>query len=164
MGGHISAAYTLSYPEQVKSLVLLNAAGLKVGKTPYMPNEKIISNEKEFDEGMKELFYTVPDIPTPFKLHFIEQSQRNFAWFNKIRSDIRTGKDHLLNDRVAQIKTPTFILWGSHDSIVSPKVGQLYHAKIASSQWLLFDKCGHLPHYERPQQTAEVILDFLHKQ
>ncbi len=162
MGGHIATAYTLAYPKQVKSLILLNASGLQVKKElPYQPQGKPVKTVEDFRKYTQELFYQVPSIPKPIEAYFVAQSAKNFSWFNNIRSHIREGDDYLLNQRIDQIKCPTLIIWGDHDTVVLPAVGELYHKNITGSEWILLKNCGHLPQYERPQQTAELIHKFL---
>ena len=164
MGGHITASYALLYPEDVLSVILLDASGMKINEDePYKDSKKPAGAPAEFDAYMDKLFVKKPPIPASFKRYFIKQAGINFAWQNRIRADIRNGPDIYLNDRVATIKAPTLILWGDKDQLIELAVGEAYHAAIAGSQFVVFKECGHSPQYERPQETAEAILAFLQK-
>ena len=162
MGGHISAAYTLLYPKEVKSLLLLNAAGVTVTDgLPYQPAPHPIKTQEDFDLYMEFLFVQRPFIPGSVQQLLIKNSQKNFEWLNHLRKEIREGKDIILNDRVPQIQQQTLILWGDGDKIVVPQVGDRYHELLPNSQLKVLKNCGHVPQYERPQETSEIILNFL---
>ncbi|BBM86989.1 lipase [Candidatus Uabimicrobium amorphum] len=162
MGGHISAAYTLQYPEQVKSLLLLNAAGVTViDGLPYQPAPKPVETMEELNEYMTYLFVERPFMPGSVQRLFIENSQKNFEWLNHMRKEIREGKDIILNERVPQIKQQTLILWGDSDRVVVPQVGERYHKLLPNSQLKVMKNCAHVPQYERPQETSEILLAFL---
>ncbi|NUM52415.1 MAG: alpha/beta hydrolase [Candidatus Hydrogenedentes bacterium] len=162
MGGHITASYALLYPEDVLSVILIDASGMKIKEgEPYKDAEKPAGTPAEFDAYMDQLFVKKPAIPDSFKRYFIKQAGKNFAWQNRIRADIRTGPDIYLNDRIANIKAPTLVLWGDKDQLIELGVGEAYHAAIAGSEFVVFKDCGHSPQYERPQETAEAILAFL---
>lgn len=162
MGGHITASYALLYPEDVLSVILIDASGYKLheGDT-YKDAEKPAGTPAEFDAYMDKLFVKKPPIPDSFKRYFIKQATKNFAWQNRIRADIRNGPDAYLNDRIGTIKAPTLILWGDKDQLIELAAGEAYHAAIPGSQLVVFKDCGHSPQYERPQETAEAILAFL---
>lgn len=163
MGGHIAAAYALRYPKQVKKLILLNAAGMKTKdmKVPYKPMTKPVANREDFLAYMKKLFYKIPHIPGPYEAYMIKKMGKSFKWLNRLRWDIRNGKDYLLNERAKDIKVPTLILWGDSDRIVPLSVGSAYRKALTTDTWVLMKRCGHIPQYERPQETAEIILNFL---
>ncbi len=162
MGGHISAAFTLRYPGWVKKLVVLSPAGLRVDNpTPYEPVTKPMETEEDFDRYMRQVFYKTPWIPSPFKKDFISKSRARFDWYNRIRKDIRAGDDYILNDRIAEIHSPTLIVWGKHDDIVHPVHAPVWRAKIKNSTLMELEDAGHSPQYEMPEKTANWVLEFL---
>lgn len=165
MGGHIAAAYTLLYPKQVKKLLLLAAAGLKADGAwfPYRSVEKPATTREAFYQEMKNLFYTVPYIPRPFEKYLMRKSQESWSWQNRLREDIRSGPDYLLNDRIRNVQIPALILWGDSDRVVALPVGQAYRKSLTYDTWVLMKNCGHIPQYERPRETAEILLQFLAK-
>jgi 3-oxoadipate enol-lactonase len=70
----------------------------------------------------------------------------------------------LASDRsqvVAQIRTPTLVLHGDLDPLIPPDNGRLLSGRIAGAQFVLFEGCGHMPHLEKPVETAQVIRTFL---
>jgi len=164
MGGHITAAYALLYPEDVESIILIDAAGITINDDiPYQDDDKPIATAADFDAYMDLLFVRKPPIPASFKRYFVQQAQSNFDWMNRIRADIRNSADAILNGRINAIKVPTLVLWGDKDKLIDIAVGEAYHKGIPGSTFVVFKECGHSPQYERPQETANAILEFLKK-
>lgn len=162
MGGHISAAYTLQYPREVKALILVAAAGLRVhDPVPYNNVLEKIQTAADFEKMLDKTFVKKPFIPAPFRAYLMEKSGLDFDWQNHIRSQIRSGGDYILNGRAAGIRVPTLVLYGDHDQIVEPAVGKLYAKLIRNSKEVIYENCGHAPQYEEPERTAKSIRDFL---
>ncbi len=64
-------------------------------------------------------------------------------------------------ERYPELSTPTLIIWGEEDHIVKLKHGRRLHGDIAGSRLKVMEKCGHLPHEERPAETFAVMESFL---
>lgn len=63
--------------------------------------------------------------------------------------------------RLTEITHPTLIIWGAHDKIFHPSVGQTLHTSIPGSSFLMAPDSGHLPHWENPNFINPAILKFL---
>jgi pimeloyl-ACP methyl ester carboxylesterase len=80
---------------------------------------------------------------------------------------LETGKQIIppnIDELIAKAKhlnTPTLIIWGKQDRIISPKVGELLNQAIPNSTLKMIDQCGHVPQEEKPEETVSVVLDFL---
>jgi pimeloyl-ACP methyl ester carboxylesterase len=59
------------------------------------------------------------------------------------------------------IRFPTLILWGRQDKIVPAKVGEKLHQALPNSQLVIIDRCGHIPHEEKPEEAINIISNFL---
>jgi len=66
-----------------------------------------------------------------------------------------------LTAKYDSLPVPTFILFGNHDRVVNPIVGDKLHAALPYSELLQLDHCGHIPQEEKPAETVESILKFL---
>ena len=64
--------------------------------------------------------------------------------------------------KVSTIEAPSLVLWGRQDGILDGNefanrfIETLPNAKL---QWI--EECGHVPHLEQPEVTADVITEFL---
>ncbi len=63
-------------------------------------------------------------------------------------------------DRLGEIHVPTLIVWGDHDNVVYRWQADLLHKGIPDSKLVIISRCGHIPHEERPEETAREILEF----
>jgi pimeloyl-ACP methyl ester carboxylesterase len=64
-------------------------------------------------------------------------------------------------EQFAQIRQSTLILWGDADRILGIRDAQKFAKLIPESQLVWINNCGHIPHLEKPQITAQQILAFI---
>ena len=69
--------------------------------------------------------------------------------------------DPTLLQRLGKITTPTLILWGESDGIVSPAYGRAYAAAIPTARFQLLPGAGHLPQIETPDQVMDAVRGFV---
>jgi len=167
MGGSIVAYYALSYPEEVATLFLIDAAGvittagtdlrkaLSAGNNPL-----VISTEAEYDGLLALSFVVPPSIPSSVKRYFVAQSAANRALTEKIYADMNNSPIDLTS-RLSEIHTRTLVLWGDSDRLIDKSVGEVYAAGIEGAKMVVMDKCGHAPQLERPKEAAEIYALFL---
>ncbi len=60
-------------------------------------------------------------------------------------------------DLILRSTVPTTLVWGDHDAIVPPAVGQLLAAALPSASLHIIPRCGHLPQQERPAELVEIL-------
>ncbi|MBE9095184.1 alpha/beta fold hydrolase [Tychonema sp. LEGE 07203] len=170
MGGAAAIDFTLNYPEAVKKLVLIDSAGFPVtsnkGKflipplgylaTSFLRNPKIrqkISLNAYFDKK----FATV-DAQTCAALHLETPN-----WNQALIAFTKSGGYAGFGEKVSQIQQQTLILWGKQDRILGTADAAKFESAIGNSQLIWIPDCGHVPHLEKPQITAQHILDFTAK-
>lgn len=66
-----------------------------------------------------------------------------------------------IGERYRQMHVPTLIIWGEKDCIIKLKQGQRLNGDLPDSRLKIVDKCGHLPHEERPAETFAAMDEFL---
>ena len=59
------------------------------------------------------------------------------------------------------IKTPTLVVWTSHDPTATPEEGAQIAAMIPGAQFIVMNQCGHWPQYEDAPLFNQVHIDFL---
>ena len=165
MGGHTAATYAIKYPDEVKNLVLLNAAGLKLDDhVVYTGFGKNIETDEEFDAVIARVFYNPPALPGPIKKHLIKQinASKDFV-DNTLVAAIKGGKYFNLKDDISKIKAPTLVLWGKHDKVVPFKSAEYFRDSISNSELILIENAAHSPQLEVPELVATEIDRFLKK-
>jgi pimeloyl-ACP methyl ester carboxylesterase len=61
---------------------------------------------------------------------------------------------------LSQIVQQTLILWGDSDKILGTRDATKFQKAIPHSTLTWIQDCGHLPHLEQPEITAQHILEF----
>ncbi|MEG3878170.1 alpha/beta hydrolase [Microcoleus sp. herbarium7] len=170
MGGAAAIDFTLAYPEAVKKLVLIDSAGFAItsnkGKflipplgylaTSFLRNPKIrqkISVNAYFDRTLASV-----DAQTCAALH-LEMPN----WNQALIAFTKSGGYGGFGENLSQIQQQTLILWGKQDRILGTADAAKFESAIANSQLIWIPDCGHVPHLEKPQITAQHILDFTAK-
>ena len=62
--------------------------------------------------------------------------------------------------KISQIVQQTLILWGDSDKILGTGDAMRFKRAIPHSTLVWIQDCGHIPHLEQPQITAQHILGF----
>jgi pimeloyl-ACP methyl ester carboxylesterase len=66
-----------------------------------------------------------------------------------------------LDDKLANIKVPTLVVWGKQDKLLPISAGERYTAGIAGAKMVSFDKCGHVPPIEKTEEFLAAVAAFL---
>jgi pimeloyl-ACP methyl ester carboxylesterase len=69
--------------------------------------------------------------------------------------------DHSLPDRLGSISAPVQIVWGDDDRITPSPYASLWEKAIPGARLDLIADCGHLPHIEKPGETAALVGRFI---
>lgn len=169
MGGYIAGYYASLYPESVKSLALMDAAGVE-SRVPsealklYREKGKnvlLYKTRQGFEEFLSLLFYDPPWMPSSFEDYMVRKQRNRYDAYHKILQDIMKGGAALLEDRLGRIEAETLIIWGSNDQIIHVSSVDKFESGIQSTQTVVLDKCGHIPYMERPEKTIQVYRSFL---
>jgi pimeloyl-ACP methyl ester carboxylesterase len=62
--------------------------------------------------------------------------------------------------RLHRITTPTLVLWGESDRLVTPDYGRKYAALIPGAKFVAIPEAGHSPQAEQPEAFVRAVLDF----
>lgn len=168
MGGAVALDFTLSHPEAVSHLVLLDSAGFAAGPamgklmfppfdrwaTAFLKNPAVrrrISRQAYDDRSL-----STADAELCAALH-LQCPQ----WSEALIAFTKSGGYNFLGPRIDTISRPTLIVWGRQDRILGTRDATRFERAIARSRLQWIDRCGHVPHLEKPQETAAAILDFL---
>ncbi len=64
-----------------------------------------------------------------------------------------------LREELAKITTPTLIVWGEKDTILSLKEAKMLHKGIKNSVLRNVWGAGHWPHTQKPEQFAQILQE-----
>jgi pimeloyl-ACP methyl ester carboxylesterase len=174
-GGPITAAFTVRFPERMSKLVLIDPIGaktlalariLKLAAIPFL-GEAIISWLG--NEGLVRKL--TPEVADPaFAEHFRSKyiPQMQYKGFKRaILSTIRNGMlDSFLEyyQRIGKMNKPVLLFWGRQDPTVPFHHSDALRGAIPTVQFHAIENCGHIPHYEKPDEVNPILLKFLRSQ
>ena len=178
MGGFIAFLTAVNQPERIDKLILVDTVGfgvklsilLRLG-TVFPLGELALSvrNHMIARIFLSRMFYDsqkVPYqlIPTVLEIFGIPQTRKACLRILRSGVDLKGLKKEIclrVRDRAGSLPHKTLIIWGANDN-VSP-LNQAYVGKnlIKNSQLNVFDKCGHLPQVEWPEEFNHLVLEFL---
>lgn len=161
MGGFISAEYAARYPQQVRSLWLLDPGGtdeslqvpafqqyLAGGGMPLL-----VPEPRAFETLMATCMAKPPYFPYCMKHVLARRAVADYQLHCAIMKEL------VESPRLqGPINTPALIVWGTEDRILSPKAASATKALMPNSRLVLMEGIGHLPMLEATRRTA---LDFL---
>ena len=82
-------------------------------------------------------------------------------WSEALISFTKSGGYNFLSDRIADITASTLIIWGQQDKILGIKDATRFTEILPSATLRWLDQCGHVPHLEQAEATAQAIQEFL---
>jgi pimeloyl-ACP methyl ester carboxylesterase len=66
-------------------------------------------------------------------------------------------------ERYPELDVPTLLLWGEADRVVPLWVAEELERRIPDARLEVMTECGHIPPEEKPEESLEIIMDFLEK-
>ena len=64
---------------------------------------------------------------------------------------------------VGTLHKPTLLFWGMDDTTVPFEYSKLILKAMPHAEFHAIEKCGHIPHYEKPEVINPILLEFLSK-
>ncbi|MEA5506124.1 alpha/beta hydrolase [Halotia wernerae UHCC 0503] len=168
MGGAAAIDFTLTYPEVVQKLVLIDSAGLKGGsplsRLMFPPLDYLATEflrNPQVRDRFSRLAYKNTSLVSVDALDCGSLHLQMPSWHQALIAFTKSGGYSAFRfKKLAAIVQPTLILWGDTDKILGTKDAKRFKRAIPNSQLIWIKDCGHIPHLEQPQITAQHILDF----
>jgi 4,5:9,10-diseco-3-hydroxy-5,9,17-trioxoandrosta-1(10),2-diene-4-oate hydrolase len=79
-------------------------------------------------------------------------------------ANLRGIRDEVLApilDNLAKITAPTLVVWGEQDSLMPVDHARVAQAGIPGAKLHIFDRCGHMPQMEHPEEFNALVREFL---
>ncbi|OUS81985.1 alpha/beta fold hydrolase [Rhodococcus sp. NCIMB 12038] len=162
-GGMLAAELAAAYPDLFSQVVLLDPVGLWRDDAPVAnwiaaaPAELPALLFADPGSDAAQSMFALPEDPDP-----LADAQAAMVW-----NLGATGKlcwpipDRGLHKRLHRITAPTLIVWGEHDTLVSPDYAEEFHNRIRDSRVEIIPKAGHVPQVEQMEMTYSAISAFL---
>lgn len=178
LGGLIAARFALAFPERASSLTLVDSAGLS-----YILSSRAVSRMaslllllsrplalKPPDFVIRQIisfcFATDCRAKKALSEQFLDylHTRDMRSWFYVLSSVASSLVKEQLLEEASAIAPRTLVVWGRQDRILSWNNAAFAVRTIPDARGVIFRRCGHFPHMERPKDFTRVLLEFLKKQ
>ncbi|MFQ5983061.1 MAG: alpha/beta fold hydrolase, partial [Woeseiaceae bacterium] len=154
--------YALTHPERLKSLTLIDSAGVHSGHKSELElaveddiNPLVVSSMDEFDRMLRFIMLKRIPVPKFLKRVLLEVHLRHFEFLDGIFwTIVREALDQSLTDRLGEVAMPTLIMWGRHDRVIDVSCAEVMAAAIPDNRVVVFEDAGHVPIIECPAEAA----------
>jgi pimeloyl-ACP methyl ester carboxylesterase len=164
MGGMIAAEMACIAPNDLSSLVLVNAAGLWIPEHPLPDLFALVPFE------FAQLLFHDPVAGAALLTggldfgnvdaiaEFYIGNARRMGMAGKILFPIPNRQ---VAKRLYRLSAPTLILWGRSDALIPPVYAEKWRQLIAGARLQLIDAAGHMVPYEQPAAFCAAVKEFL---
>lgn len=182
MGCHWLALFAIAHPERISRAVFIgNPGNMLLDGAPLPLRLLLLPGLGEFifkrllpksaADGMKIQRMFGSDLAAIVKLpstlseatyvfeHLPNYVTSMVSLLRKFASDAPGGK--ITKADLAKYRVKTLLIWGSKDTFSSVKRGREISAAMVNGEFALIEGAGHMPFYDRLEETAKLTTDFL---
>ena len=158
LGGHLAQMYALKHPERVNKIVLTGSSGLfENAFGSSFPRR----SSRDYIRKKTEMVFYDPKVATEALVDDVFDSVSDLGRCIRIVKTAKSAVRHNLEDKLHLIKAPTLLVWGVQDEVTPLWVGKKFNELIINSKLVVFDKCGHAPMMEHPDEFNKTLEEFL---
>ena len=188
MGGRVALGLALDSPEKVERLVLVDALGVGAPRRVLAYSILLTRGlgELTLRGTARALRQMNPAVIRRFWGWYLKRPNRvdtiwsderianhgtllarpeyRAAYLSALRSiaGMRQLRDGVVvEDRLAELRMPTLLIWGGQDHIFPASHAQAAKERIPNGRLEVFDESGHTPQMEEPERFNRLVLEFL---
>ena len=176
LGGAIAINTTVTAPERVTKLILVDSAGLsddvplafRVTTVPYFGDMAMkLAWRLLSEQAVKRLFRNSSLVSRETLATVLKVAQGpgiDVAMLRILRYNvglIRTHNESLMLNKLPLIQAPTLLLHGAEDRVFHVDHATHAYKLIPNANLIVFPHCGHSPHIEKPAEFNDTTIRFL---
>ena len=159
LGGWIAAEIAVRSTARLASVTLVGAMGLFV-KDARQSDTFLATDEQRVRESIHDSALADLIIAKEVTEQNADRILQDNLVVARLTWQPRNHNPHLYK-WLHRIKVPTLLMWGEHDTVVSPSHGQEYQRYIPGSKLVTLPRCGHLPMIEQPEAVVDHLTRFI---
>jgi pimeloyl-ACP methyl ester carboxylesterase len=169
MGGTVSSALAEMEPRMVRKVAVLGTpprdgyAELPLtGRIATWPvvGELVrrFAPDAVIKAGLDSAFADDVDVPDAF---VEDLDGMTYSAYDKSASEAQDFvEDRPNSDRINEARVPLLVIFGTEDDIVDPEAADRWAKDVRRARVVKMRGVGHSPHWERPRQVSELLLDY----
>lgn len=176
MGAVLAGELYFSMPDRVSNLVLISSGSTfspeeRIGPMLPRTGRRILRDLDDSSlEGLRAWYRAQLSecSPTPEEVlldHLTSRAQPGVREFFQAMADhsllIEASRPYRLLHRMERITVPTLVAIGRDDPATPLDVHEDAARRVPQGRLAVFDRAGHLPFYERPDEFNRAVLEFL---
>ncbi len=160
IGGWLALEMAIRSTERIRSLVLVNSAGLRIKGVPRA--DMFVCSESDLlellfaaDGGGAEWlrsWRTTGDLEDIYERN--RAAAARYSWSPRLCNP-------KLGRWLHRIDVPTHIIWGKDDRLIPPAYAVALEELIGGATMATLSDCAHMPHIEQPQAFAGEVSQFI---
>jgi pimeloyl-ACP methyl ester carboxylesterase len=169
MGGAIAAEVALQYPDRVRGMVLIDAAGygvrwpgvLKLARWPFVGAVATRFRARWITARILRSTFADPSKVTEADVdqYYAPVPEPEFG--RALRGVLREFTFDSLGGRLGRVQAPTLILWGDADRWIALRDGTRFARELPRSEFVVVARTGHDAPEESPDRVNRLLLDYL---
>ena len=181
-GSIITAEYAARYPDTIEKLVLVNPISTPALEGPqrlmtklaifyYWLGKKLPARPSRAWLSAKPIILVMSAMMAKTNdrdlRKFIHEQHltyfSNFQSRDALHESFVTSVSHNVKESAPRIKVPTLLIVGDQDDIAPLKGQHELLPLLQNADLKIITGVGHLTHYEKPNEVADFVKDFVHK-
>jgi pyruvate dehydrogenase E2 component (dihydrolipoamide acetyltransferase) len=149
MGGLVAAQVALRSPDRVRSLTLIDSAGLGEEVNPdYVEVFVNAESRRELKPALEMLFADSSQVTRR-----LVDDVLKYKRIDGVTEALGTLRDGTLRERVDldALDVPVQVIWGAHDTVIARPAGEMH----------VIERAGHSPHIESAAEVNDLVRDFV---
>jgi pimeloyl-ACP methyl ester carboxylesterase len=158
MGGAIALTYALSYPQDIKALILIDTGARLRVRPDFL---------ERMEAGVDDPAKWVEDVIKPLYGRVAPEAREKIvSGVAKVGvatqlNDFRCCDKFDVMDKVEQITVPTLVICGSEDDMTPVKYSRYLADKITGARLVIIKGGSHLCFLENPLEANQAIEEFI---
>ncbi|GMJ09565.1 hypothetical protein like AT1G13820 [Hibiscus trionum] len=168
LGAAVAIDFAVNHPEAVENLVLIDASVYAEGtgnlaKLPRAAAYAGVSILKSYPLRLYTTFLVFKGVQFDTSLDWTNIGRLHclYPWWEDATVSFMISGGYNVTRQIDQVKQKTLIIWGEDDPIISNKLAVRLHCELPDAIIRQIPDCGHLPHVEKPDSVARLILEFM---
>ena len=172
MGGAIASAFTVNFTERVRKLILIDPVGVQSMPLSWMYKAAILPGISELILGLVGTERMVKSVASDFfDLEHVKMFQDQYrvqlhyrGFKRAILSTLRNktvGGFPEIYQHLGKLNIPVLLFWGRNDQTLPLEQSREIVSAVRCAEFHIIENCGHIPHYEKPEEVNPIIQQFL---